>query len=204
MDNIMKMIKSHSCLLNPWSMVLASLLVGLKPKLFVTLNNVDDFIDGFQLSVDQELAGNRLVPFLKEEGLEIIPPHSRGGNNFWVQLKGGQVSVEHNIPILKSVVEKHHRLFPLELRSTSGGENEERKPCLTKLDTTRDIGGFFFAGTNWKVKHNQLKKELSRFFGVDFVDNGNSFDTCFQFVGQQSVGHLFVRVKYYNKGLEMT
>ena len=43
---------------------------------------------------------------------------------------------------------------------------------------------------------------LTQRFGVPFQDNGNSFDTCFQFVAQQSIRDLFVRVKVYNKKLE--
>ena len=34
---------------------------------------------------------------------------------------------------------------------------------------------------------------------MKFSNNGNSFDSCFQFVGLSPKGHLKIRVKYYNK-----
>ena len=40
-------------------------------------------------------------------------------------------------------------------------------------------------------------------FESGFKDNGNSFQSCFQFEGREPHGHLHVRVKYYSKFLAL-
>lgn len=81
------------------------------------------------------------------------------------------------MPFLKVVIEKLQIMFPL-------SEEEEPKPFLKKLDTTWDIGGTLYAGEDWKEFHTMLESALSHKFGIPFKDNGNSFDTCLQFVAQ--------------------
>ena len=76
------------------------------------------------------------------------------------------------------------------------------QPKVIKIDATRDIGGFFYAGSDWRTKHRRLCDALEQQFGTTFRDNGNSFDTCFQFVGAHPVDFLPMRVKIYNKTLE--
>ena len=49
---------------------------------------------------------------------------------------------------------------------------------LSKLDSTRDLRGSFYAPGDWKKKHQELAKALEREFGVPFRDNGNSFASC--------------------------
>ena len=57
----------------------------------------------------------------------------------------------------------------------------------------------FFAKEDWREKHRELAEALRDQFGCDFHDNGNSFDTCFQFEGRLE-GDLFaIRIKYYCK-----
>ena len=44
---------------------------------------------------------------------------------------------------------------------------------------------------------------LKKWFGTSFKDNGNSYDTCFQFVGNSPEGQLQIRVKYYWKTMAL-
>jgi len=70
---------------------------------------------------------------------------------------------------------------------------------VTKLDITRDLIGFFYAPGDWQALHGKLKEVLDAAFGNTFRNNGNSFDTCFQFVGLSPRGRLYIRIKIYNK-----
>ena len=70
---------------------------------------------------------------------------------------------------------------------------------VTKLDITRDLIGFFCALGDWQALHGKLKEVLDATFDNSFNNNGNSFDTCFQFVGLKPRGRLYMRIKVYNK-----
>ena len=76
-------------------------------------------------------------------------------------------------------------------------------PVVTKVDVTRDIGGSLFAKQDWRVKHSELAAALEERFGFEFRDNGNSFDSCYQFEGRSQTDLLKVRIKYYWKNLQM-
>jgi len=75
------------------------------------------------------------------------------------------------------------------------------KPILTKIDVTRDLGGSFYAVGDWKAKHRQLAKELEFWFQDPFTDNGNSFDSCFQFKAPEREGKFGMNIKIYLKSL---
>ena len=51
----MEIIKSHSTLLTPWSNILSTLLATAHPKGFKRLKDMNDFIDGFQLTMNFEI-----------------------------------------------------------------------------------------------------------------------------------------------------
>ena len=54
-----------------------------------------------------------------------------------------------------------------------------------------------------KSKHKELCQALELQFGLPFKDNGNSLDSCLQFVGCRPYGRFGIRVKYYWKGLQL-
>ena len=74
---------------------------------------------------------------------------------------------------------------------------------LTKVDATRHIRGCFYAIDNWKEKWEELRQALEQEFENAFKNNGNSFDSCFQFVGQVPHRKLMIKIKFYNKILAM-
>ena len=74
---------------------------------------------------------------------------------------------------------------------------------LTKLDITRDLRGAFYAPGDWKVKHNELAAALGKWVGASFRDNGNSFNSCFQFEGCAPFGQLSMKIKVYWKSLAL-
>ena len=100
----------------------------------------------------------------------------------------------HNVPILRKVAEEL-RLFD--------AQNLENEAIITKLDSTRDSRASFYAPVDWKKKHQELAQALQRTFEVPFSDNGNSFDSCFQFEGRFLLGELHCRIKYYWKSLAL-
>ena len=54
----------------------------------------------------------------------------------------------------------------------------ETSPTLTKLDSTRDLGGTLYVQDDYKSKHRELAQALELEFGFPFRDNGNSFASC--------------------------
>ena len=48
-----------------------------------------------------------------------------------------------------------------------------------------------------------LRVALDSEFDNSFKNNGNSFDSCFQFVAKMPIGDLNIRIKYYWKGLAL-
>ena len=82
-------------------------------------------------------------------------------------------------------------------------EDNVERPVLTKIDVTRDLRGAFYVPGNWKAKHNELGDVLATYVGTDFRDNGNSFNSCFQYEGHSPEGYLFMKVKVYWKSLAL-
>ena len=79
----------------------------LEPQVFVKLNSVHDFVDGFQLAVSEDMTSRQLQVAIKEEGLEVLNPlKQRTPNRFWIQLKSGPFDLVHNLPILKKIADK--------------------------------------------------------------------------------------------------
>jgi len=87
-----------------------------------------------------------------------------------------------------------------ELRpSTRSCQAANSSPILAQFDVTRDLRGTFYCLEDWKKKYDELRVLLEDRFGVDFRNNGNSFESCFQFEGHLKPDNLKVRIKYYNK-----
>ena len=74
---------------------------------------------------------------------------------------------------------------------------------LAQFDATRDLRGYFYCLDDWKLKHEELRVELENRFGVDLKDNGNSFESCLQFLETQKPGQVYRRIKVYNKLLAL-
>ena len=74
---------------------------------------------------------------------------------------------------------------------------------FTKIDVTRDLRGSFYTPGHWKEKHRELASALTSLFGCPFRDNGNSFESCFQFKAHELLGSHEFRVKIYWKSLAL-
>ena len=98
------------------------------------------------------------------------------------------------MPSLKIAADKLDKLRPSD-------QVVEVNPVVTKVDVTRDLLGSFYAKGDWKSKHQELAIALEKQFGIRFKDNGNSFDSCYQFATTVERDHLRIRVKYYWKYL---
>ena len=122
----------------------------------------------------------------------MIPQRNKGHNVFWVQFAHGTLTLAHNIPLLK-------RAVILTSSARLHGDRNSTQPILSKLDYTRDIGGFFYGGKDWRAKHKELGKKLTENFFSVFGDNGNSMDTCFQYVAKDVDQEFDIRIKFYNK-----
>ena len=104
--------------------------------------------------------------------------------------------MSHNLPILRQATE-------ILSDQQSLSEEDEEQPVLTKLDSTRDLRGALFVPGNWRSKHKELCALLGKWMDTTFKDNGNSFNSCLQFVGKASEGSLLINVKYYWKTLAL-
>ena len=190
-------IKDYKWLLTPWTKILDSLTGSMSSYYFDNLNSVGDFIDGFMLDVNPDFTPAQLERFLKEQGLDVYTPQKRGiAGHYWVQLAGGPLHMERNMIVLKGVTQALR-----EFREV--GPLGKDRPVLIKLDHTRDLSGFFYAPGHWKEKHKKMREVLKEAFNIDFVDNGNSFDTSFQFVGLSPEGQVRIRIKLYCKTLHL-
>ena len=98
--------------------------------------------------------------------------------------------------MLKTVVDLVRQLEP-------AGHPSEGQAVLQKIDSSRDVGGTFFARYCWKQKLKQFAQALGDEFGTVFRNNGNSFDSCFQLVGQHPELDLELRVKPYWKTAQL-
>ena len=54
---ITKLLKENKNLITPWTSIMESLLEGKPPAKFKTLTSVSEFIDGFELRVNNEYTG---------------------------------------------------------------------------------------------------------------------------------------------------
>ena len=54
---ITKLLKENKNLVTPWSDIMESLLEGKAQTKFQTLKSIDEFIDGFELRVNEEYTG---------------------------------------------------------------------------------------------------------------------------------------------------
>ena len=113
---------------------------------------------------------------------------------FWVQFKCGPLDLLTNSPKLRLAVDFIHK------KKTIPTSNI-KQPSLGKLDCTMDVGGSLYAAGDWKSKHSELKENLDDVFDLTFRDNGNSMDTCFQFVSKVESEDLDMRIKVYWKTL---
>ena len=104
-----------------------------------------------------------------------MPIPQRPPGKFWVQFNSGPSDFKTNAPYLRKAVDYIHTKKTIP-------DSNIREPSLDKLDCTRDVAGSFYAPGDWKVKYYELKQHLEEIFKLHFRDNGNSMDTCFQFV----------------------
>ena len=116
--------------------------------------------------------------------------------SFWVQLYEGQDRIEVNLSLLKKFCEAIIRLLP---RNDLG----EQQVVLSKLDVTRDLRGSLIGGDDWRSLHQKLRQALELEFAMAFTDNGNSTDTCFQYITKILDGEQRIRVKFYWKSFAL-
>ena len=77
------------------------------------------------------------------------------------------------------------------------------QPIIRKFDATRDIKGSFYAPYGTSIKIRQLKNALEAKMSTKFTCNTNTFNSCFQFMEGTRSDKLYMRVKIYNKGLQL-
>ena len=164
---------------------------------FLKLKSVDDFIDGFELKTTPDVSAQQLQRLLKEAGLDAKYPMARQqAGSYWLQLASAPFDVASVMPNLKIAADTLEGL-------RSGNQAGHTSPIVTKVDVTRDLRGSLFAKEDWKNKHQLLAGALEEKFCVPFRDNSNSFNSCFQFEGQDQTSPFKIRVKFYFKSLEM-
>lgn len=155
------------------------------------------FIDGFALAVPAGLSGRDLKGFLKDHELDVNTPKPMNiPNCFWIQFASSLDGLDHNGPLLEKAAEELSR------KRIQGAKGDAR-PSLFIIDITRDIDHTFFAPGDWKQKYHELQEKLNDIFETVFIDNGNSFDTCFQYVELNRSGLIHIRIKIYNKLLAL-
>ena len=79
--------------------------------------------------------------------------------------------------------------------------DQDEIPLLQKIDVTRDIRGAFYALDDWKPLYDKLGKALEKWTGAKVRNNGNSFNSCFQYEALRKDKDLDVRFKFYYKSL---
>ena len=138
----------------PWTAILARALHDKEQKPFMPLRSNSDFIDGFEMTVPDDISAGHLQRMLKEHGLDVLQPLGKNRRGcFWVTFRSGPFTLEHNLPLLETEVDSVRRLDP-------PGHPAEGIAVLQKLDSSRDIAGFFYAPTDWKGKLQLLAEEL--------------------------------------------
>ena len=147
--------------------------------------------------VDRHLTGGVLQRMLKEHGLDYNTPLAKNPpGTFWQNLRSGPFDLCHNLPLLERVVSTLRQSQPARHHRVEG-------PVLQKIDSSRDIGGTFYAPGDWRQKLRLLAAGLEVEFGTTFRDNGNSFDSCFQLEGQHPDLDFELRVKIYWKTAQL-
>ena len=156
-----------------------------------------DFIDGVQLLVDRKASGSQLQRIFKEQGLDVNQPLAKNPPGcFWLTLRSGPFGLAHNMPLLRAVVNSLRAADPVTY-------HPDRGPILQKVDSSRDVGGTFYATGNWRQKLKKLAEALEAEFDTTFQAISNCFDSCFQLVGQHPEVDLELRVKIYWKTLQL-
>ena len=147
---IAELIKENKPLLVHWNAILHTCLADKEPKKFIRLKSVADFIDGLLVVVPKGIKTQQVQRIFRDHGLDVMPPRmQKKSGNFWVQLASGPYDLEHNIPILMQIAEEIRELQLVDLGIVY-------QPVVVKLDSTRDLGGSFYAAGNWKEKHREL------------------------------------------------
>ena len=151
--NVTRILKEYGSLLPSWDDVLEALVQNRSSRSVERLKSVDDFIDGFELKVPDGLCFRQVQRILKEKGIDALSPQGRAEGRHWVQLGSGPYDLDHNLPILGTIVEDFRQMMPQIVRSESISDDDHQVPVLSKLDVTRDFAGSFFAPGNWKEKY---------------------------------------------------
>ena len=110
--NITSILKEYEGLLPSWDDVLTTLVQNRSSRSVERLKSVDDFIDGFELKVPDGLGFRQVQRILKEKMIDALPPNGRSAGHLWIQLGSGPYDLDHNLPILRTVVEYFRELMP--------------------------------------------------------------------------------------------
>ena len=74
---------------------------------------------------------------------------------------------------------------------------------MAQFDATRDLKGTFYAPGDIRAEYHKLRKAIEERLLISLKSNGNSFNTCFQYIEAESADSLYRRIKIYFKGLAM-
>ena len=82
---ITKLLKENRNLIIKWDVIMEYCLEGKESKSFLSIKSIDDFIDGFELSVNERMTGAQLQRKLRDLGLDVLPPKALNRSGiFWV------------------------------------------------------------------------------------------------------------------------
>ena len=66
-------------------------------------------------------------------------------------------------------------------RASGQSPTNQEHITVLQFDATIDVGGTFYVQDGWRQKHEELLQALQERFHAVFRNNGNSFESCFQF-----------------------
>ena len=92
-----------------------------------------------------------------------------------MQLASGPYDVRYTLSCLSNAVDEA-RL------GESTVKTDKRGSFIAQFDATRDLKGTFYSLDPIQYYYNALKEQLEESFSIKLKNNGNTFNTCFQYV----------------------
>ena len=128
----------HQNVLVHFDTIMRVCIQGKEFKEFVKLQSVNDFSDGFLISLGHCRDGRHLQSFLKSHGLECLPPRwTKSSGYYFVQQRDGPFTIDYPLDILRRA------LYEMKSKMTTD-LNMMKLPILKKFDATRDLKGTFY------------------------------------------------------------
>ena len=92
-----------------------------------------------------------------------------------MQLASGPFDIRYTLSCLSNAVEKA-RL------GESTVKTDKRESFIAQFDATRELKGTFYSLDPIQDYCNAMKDRLEDSFSIKLKNNGNTFNTCFQYV----------------------